>query len=92
MADEAAVELQAAQAEVKANIEELDEAGKKALRAKLTRLENRLNVCERTLFIIATIYSMYLRVSDMVGRDNWEPMMSDFRKDDHDNWATGGSM
>lgn len=41
---------------------------------------------ERTLFILATIYSMYLRVSDIVGRDNWEPMMSDFRKDDHGNW------
>lgn len=25
---------------------------------------------ERTLFILATIYSMYLRVSDIVGRDN----------------------
>ncbi|MBV7547555.1 site-specific integrase [Pseudomonas sp. PDM26] len=86
MADDAPVELQAVRAEVKANIEELDEAGKKALKAKLTRLENKLNVCERTLFIIATIYSMYLRVSDMVGRDNWKPMMSDFRKDDHGNW------
>lgn len=41
---------------------------------------------ERTLFIVATIYSMYLRVSDIVGRDNWNPMMSDFRKDDHGNW------
>jgi integrase len=29
---------------------------------------------------------MYLRVSDIVGRDNWQPMMSDFRKDDHGNW------
>jgi site-specific recombinase XerD len=41
---------------------------------------------ERTLFILATTYSMYLRVSDIVGRDNWKPMMSDFRKDDHGNW------
>lgn len=48
--------------------------------------EKKKKVYERTLFIIATIYSMYLRVSDMVGRDNWEPMMSDFRKDDHGNW------
>lgn len=48
--------------------------------------EEKKKVHERTLFIIATIYSMYLRVSDMVGRDNWEPMMSDFRKDDHGNW------
>lgn len=41
---------------------------------------------ERTLFILATIFSMYLRVSDLVGRDNWEPMMRDFQKDSNGNW------
>lgn len=86
LANQAAVELQEAQAAAKASKEELDDASKKALRAELKRLENKPMICERTLFIIATIYSMYLRVSDMVGRDNWEPMMSDFRKDDHGNW------
>jgi integrase len=86
LANQAAVELQEAQAAAKANKEELDDASKKSLRAELRRLENKPMICERTLFIIATIYSMYLRVSDMVGRDNWEPMMSDFRKDDHGNW------
>ena len=29
---------------------------------------------------------MYLRVSDIAGRDDWQPMMSDLRKDDHGNW------
>jgi site-specific recombinase XerC len=58
---------------------ELDEADQEAV-------ETKRKSYERTLFIIATIYSMYLRVSDMVGRDNWQPMMSDFRKDDHGNW------
>lgn len=48
--------------------------------------DEKRKVHERTLFIIATIYSMYLRVSDIVGRENWEPMMRDFKKDDHDNW------
>lgn len=86
MANQAAVESQEAQEAAKANKVELDDESKKAHKAKLRRLENKLKVCERTLFIIATIYSMYLRVSDMVGRDNWEPMMSDFRKDDHGNW------
>ncbi|SFP83376.1 Site-specific recombinase XerD [Geopseudomonas sagittaria] len=41
---------------------------------------------ERTLFILATLFSMYLRVSDLVGRDNWEPTMGDFRRDTTGNW------
>lgn len=86
MADEALDEVKAVQAEIKATYDDLDEDGKKALKKKLRLAETKHKICERTLFIIATIYSMYLRVSDMVGRDNWEPMMSDFRKDDHGNW------
>lgn len=30
---------------------------------------------ERTLFIVATLFSLYLRTSDLVGRDNWIPTM-----------------
>lgn len=41
---------------------------------------------ERTLFILATIFSMYLRVSDLVGRDNWEPTMGDFRRNAQGDW------
>ncbi|WP_201752496.1 tyrosine-type recombinase/integrase [Pseudomonas knackmussii] len=41
---------------------------------------------ERTLFIVATLFSMYLRISDLVGRDNWEPTMGDFRRDSTGNW------
>ncbi|KWW16644.1 integrase [Pseudomonas putida] len=41
---------------------------------------------ERTLFIISTIFSMYLRISDLAGRDNWQPLMSDFRKDSSGAW------
>jgi site-specific recombinase XerD len=41
---------------------------------------------ERTLFILSTLFSMYLRVSDLVGRDNWAPTMGDFRKDTTGNW------
>lgn len=41
---------------------------------------------ERTLFIVATIFSMYLRISDLVGRDNWEPRMNSFLKDAKGNW------
>ncbi|HCF7007361.1 TPA: site-specific integrase [Pseudomonas aeruginosa] len=41
---------------------------------------------ERTLFIVATLFSMYLRASDLVGRDNWQPVMGDFRRDTTGNW------
>ncbi|WP_447781201.1 tyrosine-type recombinase/integrase [Pseudomonas plecoglossicida] len=41
---------------------------------------------ERTLFIVASIFSMYLRVSDLVGRENWRPSMGDLRRDTVGNW------
>lgn len=41
---------------------------------------------ERTLFIVATLYAMYLRISDLVGRDNWAPSMGDMRRDSRGNW------
>jgi site-specific recombinase XerD len=41
---------------------------------------------ERTLFIVATIFAMYLRVSDLVGRENWTPSMGDLRQDGAGNW------
>ena len=43
-------------------------------------------VHERTLFIVATLFAMYLRVSDLVGRDNWRPTMGDIRRDSTGNW------
>jgi len=41
---------------------------------------------ERSLYIAATMFSMYLRVSDLCGRDNWKPSMKDFRQDHDGNW------
>lgn len=41
---------------------------------------------ERTLFILATLFAMYLRVSDVVGRPNWTPVMGNFRQDAEGNW------
>ncbi len=41
---------------------------------------------ERTLFVVATLFAMYLRVSDLVGRANWRPTMGDFRRDTTGNW------
>lgn len=52
--------------------------------AELMAAENALY--ERTLFIVATLFAMYLRVSDLVGRDNWAPTMGDIRRDSVGNW------
>ncbi|VVM74999.1 Tyrosine recombinase XerC [Pseudomonas fluorescens] len=41
---------------------------------------------ERTLFVVATLFAMYLRVSDLIGRDNWRPTMRDLRRDTTGNW------
>lgn len=41
---------------------------------------------ERTLFILATLFSLYLRISDLVGRENWEPTMGAFQKVGDDWW------
>jgi site-specific recombinase XerD len=41
---------------------------------------------ERTLFIVATLFSLYLRVSDLVGRDNWKPTMGSFEFDGENWW------
>ncbi|HBN8626797.1 integrase [Pseudomonas aeruginosa] len=41
---------------------------------------------ERTLFILVTLFSLYLRISDLVGRDNWEPTMGSFQKQGDDWW------
>ncbi len=41
---------------------------------------------ERTLFIMSCLFSMYLRVSELVDDERSSPVMSDFRKDQHNNW------
>ena len=41
---------------------------------------------ERTLFIMSVLYSMYLRISELVERDRWTPKMSDFHRDNDGNW------
>lgn len=49
-------------------------------------MASEVSLHERTLFIVATLFSMYLRISDLVGRDNWKPCMGDFRRDSTGNW------
>jgi len=41
---------------------------------------------ERALFILSCLYSMYLRISELVADERSTPVMSDFRKDNDGNW------
>lgn len=41
---------------------------------------------ERALFIVSCLFGLYLRISELAESDRWQPSMSDFWKDAHDNW------
>lgn len=41
---------------------------------------------ERTLFIMNCLFAMYLRISELVADERSAPVMSDFRKDQDNNW------
>jgi len=43
-------------------------------------------VHERSLFIISALYSMYLRISELVASDRWAPLMKNFYKDNNKHW------
>lgn len=44
------------------------------------------DVHERSLFIISALYSMYLRISELVASDRWTPLMKNFYKDNNNHW------
>ena len=44
------------------------------------------DVHERTLFIISSLYLMYLRISELTSSDRWQPQMGHFYKDSAENW------
>ena len=41
---------------------------------------------ERTLFILSTLYLMYLRISELAVNERWSPSMNDFKCDHDGNW------
>src|SRR3990167_4353378 len=41
---------------------------------------------ERTVFILSCLYGMYLRISELVSSQRWNPSMGDFFKDSEGNW------
>ena len=48
--------------------------------------ENDPDTHERTLFIMSILYSMYLRVSELVASFRWIPAMNHFQRDGDGNW------
>lgn len=43
-------------------------------------------VYERSLFIIATLKTLFLRISELSERKEWSPTMGHFWQDEHQNW------
>ncbi|MDG2091516.1 MAG: tyrosine-type recombinase/integrase [Gammaproteobacteria bacterium] len=41
---------------------------------------------ERTLFIMQSLFAMYLRISELVETERWSPTMGDFERDLDGNW------
>lgn len=41
---------------------------------------------ERSLFIMSTLYGMYLRISELTASPRWEPQMGHFFRDQYNNW------
>lgn len=41
---------------------------------------------ERTLFIMTALYTMYLRISELVAANRWAPTMHCFNQDNDNNW------
>lgn len=43
-------------------------------------------MCERNLFVIASLKTLFLRISELSERPNWSPTMGHFWQDDDENW------
>lgn len=41
---------------------------------------------ERTLFILSSLFLMYLRISELTASERWTPLMNDFRCDHDGHW------
>ncbi len=49
-------------------------------------LANNNNQYERSLFIVSTLKSLFLRISELSERSNWSPIMQHFWEDENHNW------
>ena len=46
----------------------------------------RPEIHERTLFILNSLFAMYLRISELVETPRWQPQMGHFQSDQEGNW------
>ncbi len=56
-----------------------------ALEAAIEMADSDLHF-ERNLFIIATLKTLFLRISELSERENWSPIMGHFWEDENENW------
>lgn len=56
------------------------------LNAIETRIDEDPMKWHRSLFAVSCLFGMYLRISELAETDRWQPRMSHFWKDSHDNW------
>lgn len=50
------------------------------------KLADQDPVYERSLFVIASLKTLFLRISELSERRDWSPMMSHFWQDEDENW------
>jgi site-specific recombinase XerD len=51
-----------------------------------TAMADEDSECERNLFLVAALKTLFLRISELSERKDWTPMMSHFWTDTEDNW------
>ncbi len=44
------------------------------------------SIYERNLFVIASLKTLFLRISELSERENWSPIMGHFWEDENENW------
>ena len=49
-------------------------------------MANEAPIYERNLFVIASLKTLFLRISELSERDNWAPIMGHFWQDEDDHW------
>lgn len=56
------------------------------LKVTKARARSNSNKHERTLFMLSILYLLYLRISELLAKPDWEPQMGHFFKDAQDFW------
>ena len=63
-----------------------DEQWQTLLDATKEMADKHPTIHHRTVFIITAMYLMYLRISEFISRDDWQPSMNHFYRDSDKQW------